>query len=100
MTAETFIQLINNGIPAEAIGGLTSAAVIGLWNKAKGFFKGNTPTEEEYNQMLTTNTEFQNTIKELVVEMQKTGYTVNEADLIVIKTQLVNPTFQNTVTFQ
>ena len=66
MTAEAFFQLLNNGIPAEAIGGLTSSAILGLISKAKGYFKNqNNPTKQEYEELVASNEEFKNTIAEL-----------------------------------
>ncbi len=72
ITYKIFSQLLQNGLP-DAAGGLMSAIVISLFNRAKGFFSNSQPTQEDYTNLLDTNQEFLETITRLSEELQKLG---------------------------
>lgn len=69
---EIFTQFLQNGLP-DATGGVMSAIVISLWNKAKGFFVNSPPTQQDYTNLLSSNQEFLETITHLSEELQKAG---------------------------
>ena len=98
MTYDSFLHLINNGIPAEALGGISAAIIIDLFKRTKEFFNGSNPSPEEYNRLLTV-VEFKEILDKLVEELIKIGINVNQADKIEIKNQLINPIFNKPVTF-
>ena len=63
----TLIDILNNGIPAEIIGGVASTTLIRLIDKVKNAFNGNPITEKTFQDLTESNAE----IKEIMVELQK-----------------------------
>jgi hypothetical protein len=100
MDIQTLTQILNNGIPAEALGGITSSIIIDLFNRVKNLF-GNKKevTTDEVKQIIDENIENKNLVQELLNELSKSGLIVNNAEKIEIKYQFINSNFDNP-TFQ
>lgn len=89
MDIATLIQVLNQGLPAEALGGLTSAAIIGLVNKAKNLFKNKEITAETITEVIESNPENKEILESLDAELLKHNVK------IYIKTQINNSTLNN-----
>ena len=94
MDLNTLIQIINNGIPAEIVGGVASEMIVRLIDKVKAMFNGKAVTKEKLEQLIVENAELKETLTELQNELTKANI-INNAGKIEIKTQINNSTLNN-----
>ena len=93
MDLSTLIQIINNGIPAEIVGGVASEMIVRLIDKAKAMFNGKTITKEKLEQLMAENAELKETLIKLQNEWTKGNIIINNAEKIEIKNQFNAPVY-------
>ena len=71
MDLSTLVQILNNGIPAGIVGGVTSEMIVRLIDKAKAMFNGKAITKEKIEQLITENIELKETLTKLQDELAK-----------------------------
>jgi hypothetical protein len=84
------VDILNNGIPAEIIGGLASTGIVQLIEKTKVAFKGKSVTKDELEKMQESNEEVKKLLSELqnklpIVIKQLNEEGKNEATITVLK---------------
>lgn len=94
MDITALIQILNEGIPSEAIGGITSAVVIDLFNRAKNLYKGKEINEENTKLLLDNNSEFKSIIEQIESELNQSGMTINKVKNLFINSRFDNTTFK------
>ena len=76
LTYDTIMAFLKAGLP-DGTGGVLSAIAINLWGRATKFFSIDT-TQEDYNKLINSNTEFKEIISELTKELEKAGAVSNQ----------------------
>ena len=92
MSLSALIQILNNGIPAEIIGGVSSTMIVELLNKVKTLFKNkevNVNSKQELNDI-------KKVLSELQEELKQSSVTINTEK---VGTQIINSTFEKEVKF-
>ena len=95
MDISNLIQILNNGIPAEALGGISSTIIIDLFNRVKNLFKNKKINEDILNEIYNQNQENEKLIQELVQELSRQTISVNKEGKLEIKNLFINSTFNN-----
>ena len=95
MDLDALIQILNNGISANVIGGVASEMIVRLIDKAKAMFNGKAITKETLERLIDENVELKKTLAELHNELTKSNVIINNADKIEIKNQFINTTINN-----
>ena len=94
MDLSILANILNNGIPAEIVGGVESEMIVRLIDKAKAMFNGKTITKEKLEQLMAENVELKETLEKLHNELIKLNI-ISDIGRIEIKYQFNNSTINN-----
>ena len=77
------IDILNNGIPAETIGGVASATVLQLIDKIKTVFRRKPITDNELKKKIEDNADIRKALVELQNELLKRNIITKEQSAII-----------------